>query len=235
MQDIVDCLFLEDDASEKELQALKRMLGRLEKVQQMTGYADTVELEVVACHLKGELEHTSYGSGFLAGKVTFCAMLPMRSIPFKVICLLGMNGNAFPRDDNALGFDLMAAHPRRGDRSRRNDDKYLFLEALMSARKKLYISYIGRDIQDNSPIAPSVLVSELIDYAGSGYAFPAEHLVRQHPLQAFSADYFKEKPGLFSYSEENFAAACCSPTAPKKTNKENAIAGTGKSAQTPLR
>jgi exodeoxyribonuclease V gamma subunit len=220
MQGIIDCLFLENESSEKELQALKRMLGELEKVQQMTGYADNIELDLVACHLKGELERASYGSGFLAGKVTFCAMLPMRSIPFKVICLLGMNGNAFPRDDKSLGFDLMATHPRRGDRSKRNDDKYLFLEALMSARKKLYISYVGRDIQDNSTIAPSVLVSELIDYAGSGYAFPTEHIVRQHPLQAFSADYFRGKSGLFSYSEENFAAAFAAQHPPEKPTKK---------------
>jgi exodeoxyribonuclease V gamma subunit len=217
LRKIVESLFTDSSTLEKELQLLKHLLGRLEKVQQVTGYDDKVELEAVTCQLKKDLTHASFGSGFLAGKVTFCAMLPMRSIPFRVICLLGMQGNAFPRDDSALGFDLMATQPRRGDRSRRNDDKYLFLEALMSARKKLYISYIGRDIQDNSPIAPSVLVSELIDYAHSGYGFPAERLVRQHPLQAFSADYFTETLDLFSYSRDNFTAAVAAQQAPART------------------
>ncbi len=225
MQDIVDYMFLDDDASEKEVRALKQLLGRLEKIQQVTGYDGSVELEAITYQLKSALEQASFGSGFLAGKVTFCAMLPMRSIPFKVICLLGMNGNAFPRDDNALGFDLMAVHPKRGDRSRRNDDKYLFLEALMSARTKLYISYMGRDIQDNSPIAPSVLVSELLDYAGRGYGFNEDRLVRQHPLQAFSVNYFKGQSGLFSYSEENFAAAVAAQQLPVKPSKKLALPG----------
>jgi exodeoxyribonuclease V gamma subunit len=204
---IVECMFSDDDAWGKEMQILNQLLDRLANVQQVTGYDQLIDLEAVDYHLRGELENASYGAGFLTGKVTFCAMLPMRSIPFKVICLLGMNGNAFPRDDSNLGFDLMAAHARRGDRSRRNDDKYLFLEALMSARKKMYISYVGMDIQDNSLISPSVLVSELIDYAQSGYGCSEEDLVCFHPLQSFSADYFKNKPNLFSYSEENYAAA----------------------------
>jgi exodeoxyribonuclease V gamma subunit len=74
----------------------------------------------------------------------------MRSIPFKVVCLLGMNDGVYPRALPPLGFDLMSANPKRGDRSRRDDDRYLFLEALISAQSKLYISYIGRSIQDNS-------------------------------------------------------------------------------------
>jgi exodeoxyribonuclease V gamma subunit len=87
----------------------------------------------------------------------------MRTIPFKVVCLVGMNHDAFPREQPVLPFDLMARNPRRGDRSRRNDDKYLFLESILSARRRLYISYVGQGIQDNSPRPPSVLVSELID------------------------------------------------------------------------
>lgn len=223
LQDIVDGLFYKDDASEKELQALKHLLSRLQKVQAITGFDDDLDLEAVAFQLKSELEHASFGSGFLAGKVTFCAMLPMRSIPFKVICLLGMNGDAFPRDDNAPGFDLMATHPSRGDRSRRNDDKYLFLEALMSAREKLYISYVGKDIQDNSPLTPSVMVSELIDYAQHAYGLTEEGLVRQHPLQAFSEDYFSSKTDLFSYAEENFTAAVAAQQPPVEPENKPAL------------
>ena len=219
LQDIVDGIFFRDDTSEQELQALKHLLNRLQKAQKVTGFEGHLDLAAVIFQLKSELEHASFGSGFLAGKVTFCAMLPMRSIPFKVICLLGMNGDAFPRDDNAPGFDLMAAHPSRGDRSRRNDDKYLFLEALMSARKKLYISYMGKDIQDNSPLTPSVMVSELIDYAQHGYGLTEQGLVRQHPLQAFSSHYFTEKSDLFSYAEENFAAAVAAQKPPVKPEK----------------
>jgi exodeoxyribonuclease V gamma subunit len=98
----------------------------------------------------------------------------MRSIPFKVACLLGMNDGVYPRALAPLGFDLMSANPKRGDRSRRDDDRYLFLEALISAQSKLYISYIGRSIQDNSERFPSVLVQELVDYIGQSHYLPGD-------------------------------------------------------------
>jgi exodeoxyribonuclease V gamma subunit len=166
-----------------------------------------VEIEVVKSCLENLLEHVNFGHGFISSGVTFCAMLPMRSIPFKVVCLVGMNMDAFPRESKILGFDLMAKNPRIGDRSRRNDDKYLFLEALISARNKLYISYVGQSIRDNTRISPSVLVSELIDYIKEGFGLSEDEIVTFHRLQAFSSEYFNTDSKLFSYSNENFAAS----------------------------
>jgi exodeoxyribonuclease V gamma subunit len=129
-------------------------------------------------------------------------MLPMRSIPFKVICLVGMNNAAYPRQSEVLGFDLMARNPKPGDRSRRNDDRYLFLEAILSARDKLYISYVGRSMEDNAPIPPSALVSELLDYLEQGFKLPdggcvSDHVVTVHHLQAFNPSYFAGGGGNF--------------------------------------
>jgi len=135
-------------------------------------------------------------------------MLPMRSIPFKVVCFAGMNNDAFPRGSKILSFDIIAKDPKPGDRLRRNDDKYLFLEALISARKKLYISYVGQSIEDNTQIPPSVVVSELLDYIKEGFYVPEkcilDHVITKHRLQAFSPEYFKGNSKLFSYAEENF-------------------------------
>jgi exodeoxyribonuclease V gamma subunit len=101
----------------------------------------------------------------------------------------------------------MAAKPRRGDRSRRDDDRYLFLEALISARRCLYLSYVGRSIRDNTEIPPSVLVSELLDYLRRAFTAPDGgdvvdgHVRTVHPLQPFSRRYFQGDDGpLFSYS-----------------------------------
>ena len=139
--------------------------------------------------MSAALDQTGFGFGFMTGGVTFCAMLPMRSIPFRVICLLGMDGEAYPRQSKPLGFDYMARYPRRGDRSRRNDDRYLFLEAILSARERLYISYVGQSIQDNTAIPPSVLVSELIDYVDQGFEIPGgthpRSLAHQAPAPGF--------------------------------------------------
>jgi len=170
-----------------------------------------VELGVIGVWLTARLDQEEMGMGFITGGVTFCAMLPMRSIPFKVICLLGMNHDGYPRPSRTQGFDLMAKYPMPGDRSRRHDDRYLFLEALLSARQKLLISYIGHSIADSSSLPPSVLVSELLDAIEQGFQWQEggirEHLMTNHRLQAFHPDYFSVKSELFSYSGENSRAA----------------------------
>jgi len=138
-------------------------------------------------------------------------MLPMRSIPFKVICIIGLNNDTYPRQTRPLSFDLMAKYPKRGDRSCRNDDRYLFLEAILSARSRLYISYVGQNISDNSIMPPSVLTSELLDYIEKGFKLQQtnilDHIVTKHRLQAFNPEYFSNKGKLFSFSDDNCRAS----------------------------
>jgi len=204
-------LFLPEEETEAEIQNLRIVFDELGNHQTESAFDEKIEFESIRFYIGRRLDKLSFGSGFMTGGVTFCAMLPMRSIPFKVICLLGMNSDVFPRKAQPLTFDLVAKHPRPGDRSRRDDDKYLFLESIISARNKLYISYVGQSIQDNSRIPPSVLVSELLDTIEKGFELSGinilEHLVTVHRLQAFSPQYFQKDSRLFSYSEENREAA----------------------------
>ena len=202
--------FQSDETTESEFQKIERLLDELAGFEDSAGFGTDVGLEVVRAFLTDRAESARIGHGFLSGGVTFCAMLPMRTIPFKVVCLVGMNHDAFPREHPVLPFDLMARHPRRGDRSRRNDDKYLFLESILSARRRLYISYVGQGIQDNSPRPPSVLVSELIETLAPDGVLPEgatpAGLVTEHRLQSFSRAYFQCGAALFSYSREDLAA-----------------------------
>jgi len=204
--DILDQFFASDEESEREIQMLRRLFDDLSTNQKLADFDKAVGLEVVRSHLESFLEHEHFGAGFITSGVTFCAMLPMRSIPFKAVCLLGLDTDAFPRQSKPVSFDLMAKNPRIGDRSRRNDDKYLFLEAVLSARKTLYISYVGQSIRDNAQFPPSVLVSEFLDYIQARFGFSSEQMITRHKLQAFSPAYFKEGSRLFSYSRDNFAA-----------------------------
>ena len=98
------------------------------------------------------------GGGFLRGGITFCEARPLRSIPAKVVCLLGLDEKSFPRKEKHLSFDLMAYKPRLGDRSARKDDRYLFLETLLSARDCFYVSYVGQGVKDNEPRLSSVVL-----------------------------------------------------------------------------
>ncbi|MFH1076897.1 MAG: exodeoxyribonuclease V subunit gamma, partial [Pseudomonadota bacterium] len=205
---LVETFLLSEDDSELQIQAIKESIQKLESIEKKTGLDKPVDFTVILHFLKKRLARDMTGAGFMTGGVTFCAMLPMRSIPSKVICLLGMNNNAYPRQQTRLGFDLIARHPRRGDRSRRNDDRYLFLETIMSARDIFYISYIGQDIRDNSQVPPSVLVNELIDYIeqcfcfGEGEHQDAMYITVNHRLHGFSPAYFKKDKKLFSYSNK---------------------------------
>lgn len=161
--------------------------------------------------IRKRLDESGGESGFLASGLTFCGLKPMRSIPFRVVCLTGLTSTAFPRQDTPPGFDLMALRPRPGDRSLREDDRYLFLESIISARDSLILTYPGLSQSDNAEAPPSVLVSELLDFLDGSYTVggrkPSETLVLRHRLQAFHPDYFTEGSRLFSYSQQNRDAA----------------------------
>ena len=161
-----------DDAHAVEL--IRDAMDAFVEQTHSAGFARPIGIEVLRDHLATSLRERTPLHRFLTGGVTFCRMMPLRSIPFRVVCLIGMNDRNYPRQERTPGFDLIARdpHPRRGDRSRREDDRYLFLEALLSAREKFYISYVGRSLRDNSEMFPSVLVSELLDYIEKGFMGP---------------------------------------------------------------
>ncbi len=209
--EVIDTFLWADEENGQAIQILRDSVITLGNMEQRASFNESVDITVIKGYLRRRLEREGFGHGFMAGGITFCAMLPMRSIPFKVLCLVGMNGDAYPRESIPLGFDLMAQHPRPGDRSRRHDDRYLFLEAILSAREKLYISYVGQSTQDNSAVPPSVLVSELADYVEQGFEVHGdsvrEHMVVRHRLQPFSPAYFRDDEKLFSYSRVDMEAA----------------------------
>lgn len=161
----------------------------------MAGLNDPVSHSVIATHLS-HLFATSTQKNFLRGGISFGSLIPLRSLPFAFLGLLGMDANSFPRPSVKLPFDLMKIKPQKGDRSRRDDDRYLFLESVISARHTLYLSFVGKDIHSNSLLAPSELIWELGDTLAVLSNLPKEYWEEytvQHPLQAFSHRYFDER------------------------------------------
>ena len=177
-------------------------------------------LSIVGDYWLSQFEGGGLTQRFFAGAVTFATLMPMRAIPFRVVCLLGMNDGDYPRNRMPLDFDLMRRNYRPGDRSRREDDRYLFLEALLSAREHLHVSWVGRSVNDNTPRPPSVLVGQLRDHLKTGWRLEGaasddteallKALTVDHKLQPFSVDYFPVQPkasGLFTYAREWSRAA----------------------------
>ena len=209
---MIDDFYLEDDDNSALFTLIRDQLDNLVSGTEDAQFAEPISLYVLLEFLENHLSEQSNSQRFLAGQVNFCTLMPMRSIPFKVVCLLGMNDGVYPRNIVPMGFDLMAGHRKRGDRSRREEDRYLFLEALLSAQDKLYISYIGRDINDNSEKMASVLVSELINYCqqsfvlaenvGDDSSVASEQLLaalsQSYPMQSFSESYYKGTVNTFN-------------------------------------
>ncbi len=200
------------DASERQsLERLHQALDQWLQQCEAAGLTEAIPVQVLREAWLGSIDQPQLTQRFLAGRVNFCTLMPMRSIPFRVICLLGMNDGQFPRSQPERSFDLMSRPGayRPGDRARRDDDRYMFLEALLSARERLYISWVGRSIRDDSQLPPSVLIQQLRDYLEAGWMLESgesellTHLTIPHPLQPFSPAYFGSgDKRLFSYARE---------------------------------
>ncbi|MFC5460821.1 exodeoxyribonuclease V subunit gamma [Massilia niabensis] len=171
------------------------------------GFDEPVPLAVLREAWLGQIDQPTLNHQFVSGGITFCTLMPMRAVPFRAVCLLGMNDGDFPRRSPQADFDLLAlpGMSRPGDRSRRDDDRYLMLEALLAARDKLYVSWVGRNVRDNSEQPPSVLVSQLRDYLRAGWQLDLADITTEHALQPFSRRYFEEG-GLLTYAREWRAA-----------------------------
>lgn len=217
LQGLVDALFDEREAGDTLL-LLSQACAALGRQAADAGIQRPVELALVRQQLGSALESGSGASGFLTGAVTFCTMVPMRSLPFRLVCLLGLDDGALPRRTPAAGFDLIAKRPRRGDRARRLDDRYLFLETLLSARDGLYLSYVGRDPRDNAELPPSVLVSELLEAvdltAAQGSSKASARITVEHPLQPFAPGNFERSGPRQGFASAWFRAAQCLAEAP---------------------
>ena len=227
LQALLDDLLDEREAGDTLL-LLSKACAALREQGLAAGIQRPLELALIHQQLTSALEQGSGASGFLTGAVTFCTMVPMRSLPFKWVCLLGLDDGALPRRSPAVGFDLISQQPRRGDRARRLDDRYLLLETLLSARAGVYLSYVGRDQQNNAHLPPSVLLSELLEVVDQTavLAEPASNKVSQHissvhpycsplrrvtlippgALQSYSSQWFRAAQRLAAAPELNAPA-----------------------------
>ncbi|MEZ5466506.1 MAG: exodeoxyribonuclease V subunit gamma [Lysobacterales bacterium] len=205
-----------DDADEAEaLRALDKLVAGITRECAQANADPEIDWPVLRDLLKTGLDGIPERQAFLAGGISFCGMVPQRAIPFRVVALLGLNDGEYPRPRTDTGLDLMQQHPRLGDRDNRMDDRYLFLEALMSARDALHLSYLAEGPQDGKPRNPALPLAELLGFLDQQHAAELRDdqghrpwCVR-HPLQPFDGRYFSADgdPRLFSYSSEYAAAS----------------------------
>ena len=207
MQELVERLVFQ--AGEKEDVDYHQLINYLEKIILLEGVSnEPISFEVFKHSFLEILQKDTKAKSFASAGITFCSLIPMRSIPFRVVALLGMDFDKFPRKDVKLSFNLLDKQRRKGDRNVKENDKHLFLETLLSANNYFYVSFIGKSVKDGTKIPPSSLVDELIEYIIQGVETKDEKLkdklIISHPLHGFSQLYFNGS-GLVSYlSDEKF-------------------------------
>lgn len=148
-------------------------------------------VDALALALEGRFAVPRGGDRPITGAVTVCALAPMRSVPFRVVALLGMDDDAgFPRARSVLGFDLLPKRPRVGDRDPRDEDRHLLLEAILSTRAHFLVFYSGRDEHSGERRPPAVPVAELLDVIEATVPGARAKVVIDEPLQPFAPEAF---------------------------------------------
>lgn len=190
-------IYEEDQEKDEEHAKIINKLNQNDLVELHTAGLK-ISYEVISQRFINALSNESTQKNFLNKGITFCSPLPFRSIPFKIVAILGLNYDKFPRTEQRLDFNLMNRQPQPGDRNIKNNDKHLFLESILSASEALYLSYIGKSVKNNKPLPPSILVDELLDYIQANTATEEvrQVLVQAHPLHTYSARYNKADAAL---------------------------------------
>ena len=214
-------LFAEDDDLGPAVRVLRDALGNLRTLAGEGGYTGAVALKTVRRELENWLVRETPAVGFLRRGVTLTELVPLRSVPFKVVCLAGMNEDAFPRADDRPSFDRIRDEHRPGDRNKRDDDRHSFLQALLCARERLIITHSAPATSLRTGANPSPIVWELQEVVQGYYRAVTDGEVvepQEHPLHAFDPAYFTGDalPQSFSSRYAEIARTVAQPPTPRR-------------------
>jgi exodeoxyribonuclease V gamma subunit len=222
----LDAWLPDEEAWEDEASRLRQIVGRMSDASSASGHREEVAFGVFAEFFQPELQAEEDGGHFLTEGVTFAALKPLRTIPSRVIALIGLNAPGFPRQNEPDGFNLMntASRWRPGDPDKTAEDRGLFLESILAARDRLVVIVSGHSAEDNSERPLSPVVEELVaTLAGDGAHEPHRLIVQQRPFP-YSRDYFTQEgsnSGLFTHDAG--AAAMAGPPEQPPRNEDTCL------------
>jgi len=220
LQSLCTSLIERNFKNREDFTFLMQTIDQLRDDVQKSKFDGTISFDIVFSIIEQKLDQNiSYGK-FLTGNITFCNTMPMRSIPFKIVVLMGMDEKSFPGQNFTPGFDLIKKYPESLDKVVREEKRYLFLETLLCIRSKFIITYTGINIQDNSMIPCAGVVSELMDTMEQSFIFPKDYTYHfSHLLHPFNLEYFIKNSDFFSFSKSscNIAQALFQGKSEKQT------------------
>lgn len=209
---MLDFFFVSSNDSFEEIRFIRNTIANL--AENAGKYSEKVPFEAVRAYLEEEIASTVSGRPVFGAKVNFSSLRHFRSLPFKVICLIGMDAESFPGRDSEYAFDLTRSVKATADEpwtvSRREEDFHIFLETIAAAGRKLIISYDGKDLREKSKRnrSAAVPVQILEKYIAHKTEKDPENIEIKTPAQPFSPEYFFDEEGAFkTFSRSAFAAA----------------------------
>ncbi|MEM1057380.1 MAG: exodeoxyribonuclease V subunit gamma [Bacteroidota bacterium] len=203
--------------TDEEIEAVVFLRQQAQQLAELNGLADhpgeAVSFRTVRAHLDGAAGALETREPYVTGRVTVAQPLTLRHAPHRVVAFVGLNDGVWPRPDLAPDFDLLAHDPRPGDPDPRGLDKQLFVDAVLAARDRLILSYVGRSQKDNAERAASVCLDAFRDAARRHFGPEADRLAVEHRLQPFASDYFSREGPLASYAAQHRVNPGDEPTA----------------------
>jgi len=188
INELIDTFLQLDDDEEWTIKPVRDEIANWQQQVVQSSFNEQLDSNLIHYILQNAITKGSAHHHYLSGGINFCNLIPMRTLPFKVVCLISMGDDQFPRSEIPVQLDLISINPQKGDQSGREDDRYMFLQSLLSAEDRFYISYVGQNKKDDSLLEPSVVVTELLDHIEqtTGYRIP----IIKTALQAFSDKNF---------------------------------------------
>lgn len=209
---VLDAFTATDDRAVWMSWKVHETLADLASAAEAAGQTRPIDVAALHAALAGRFDLPNSRGPMETGGVTFSSLVPMRGLPHRVVCLLGMDEGSFPRKPGRRAFDLVSLRPTLGDRDPADDDRGALLEALLAARDHLVVLYTGRDPRSNEPCPPAVPIGELRDVIDATFApvdgvAPSAHLTHHHPLQSFSPRNFGDGAEPFGFDRRLARAA----------------------------
>lgn len=204
MESEIAYFFSSDSAVYEEKSHIRKALDAIRDESKAVRFERKISYSMYRSHLRSLLDQQFASPAHFTRGVTFSSMVPVRSIPAKIVALIGLNESAFPRKLKNTDFDLMASDPRPFERNPKNQDRSMFLESVLSSESIHYCSYIGRSRTDNESIPPSPIVSEWLTTLANLTGKTPEEILIEEPLHSFSPHNFRNRR---SFSKTGYLTA----------------------------
>lgn len=179
---------------------IRSLLSRMETEADIAQVTQVIPYSIFKRHLMTRTKREAAGSAVFTKGILFSSMVPVRNIPYRMIAMVGLDEDSYPRKAKESEMDMMALIPHETDKDRRDEDRQMFLESILAAGDIHYVSFVGQDKRDNEQKAVSPIISEWVTYLAEATGIQEKEWMQREPLSAYSVDHFRNTDRTPVYS-----------------------------------